>query len=128
VARTGGARAADGVVQQSAFNGTFAIDAAGRATTCVMPTAAPPDGQSVLAQVQMSNEGWCGINANRRGSAYESYLLVTRPAHGRVFPHRVAGVTRVDYTPDRGFTGTDSFAIRLIPGDAVLQGAVTVTR
>ncbi len=120
---------AQGCAQQGPWSGFYAVDLAGGARTCVAPAAQPSDGQSVLAQMQVSNEGgWCGITASRRGSAYDSYLLVTRPAHGRVFAHKVGGNTRVDYTPDRGFAGTDSFAVRLIPGDAVLQGAVTVTR
>ena len=81
------------------------------------------------AQVQVSNEGgWCGITVTRNGGAFDSYLLVGRPLHGHVFAHRVGGKTRIDYTPDRGFTGVDSFAVHLIPGDSILQGAVTVTR
>ncbi len=79
--------------------------------------------------MQVSNEGgWCGITANRGGAAFDSYLLDVRPVHGRVFAHRVGGNTRIDYTPDRGFVGTDQFAVRLIPGNGVIQGAVTVTR
>lgn len=59
---------------------------------------------------------------------YDSYLMVTRPAHGRVFAHRVGNNTRIDYTPDAGFTGADSYAIRLIPGNAVVEATVTVTQ
>jgi len=118
-----------GCAVQPAWNGIFAIDAAGGARACVAPTASPPDGQSVLAQIQVSNEGgWCGVALNRGGVAYDSYLLITRPSHGKVFAHHVGANTRIDYTPDAGFVGTDSFAIRLIPGNAVFQGAVTVTR
>jgi Bacterial Ig domain len=77
----------------------------------------------------VSNEGgWCGVTLTRGGVAYESYLMVTRPNHGKVFAHRVGANTRIDYTPDTGFTGTDSFAVRLIPGNAVIREAVTVTR
>jgi len=111
------------------WNGIYPTDLAGGAKTCVASTAAPPDGQTVLAQVQMSNEGgWCGISANRGGAAFDSYLLVARPGHGRVFAHHVGRSTRIDYTPDTGFAGTDSFAVRMVPGNAVIQGAVTVTR
>jgi hypothetical protein len=111
-----------------AWSGIFAIDSAGGAKTCTAPPASPQDGQSVLAQVHMSNDGWCGITATRQGAPYASYLLVTRPNHGRVFAHRVGGATRLDYTADTGFVGIDSFAIRMIPGDAIIEGAVTVTR
>ena len=118
-----------GCATQAAWNGIFATDLAGGAKTCVAPSAALTDGQRVAAQVQVSNEGgWCGITVTRNGAAFDSYLLVGRPLHGHVFAHRVGGKTRIDYTPDRGFTGVDSFAVHLIPGDSILQGAVTVTR
>ena len=54
--------------------------------------------------------------------------MVNRPAHGRIFAHRVGSNTRIDYFPDTGFTGTDSFAVRMIPGNAVIHGAVTVSK
>jgi hypothetical protein len=72
--------------------------------------------------------GWCGVSVNRGGAAYDSYLLVSRPNHGRVFVHHVGATTRIDYTPDTGFIGTDRFAVHLIPGDALVEEAVTVTR
>jgi hypothetical protein len=34
--------------------------------------------------------------------------------------------TRIDYTPDAQYRGADSFAVRLIPGDATISGSVTV--
>jgi hypothetical protein len=111
------------------WNGVFAVDAAGGAKTCTAPTAAPPDGLGLKVQVQMSNDGgWCGVVANRGGTAFESYLLATRPAHGTVYAHRVGPYTRIDYTPDPGFAGTDSFVVRLIPGDSTLEETVAVSR
>ena len=62
------------------------------------------------------------------GVAYDSYLLVMRPAHGKIFAHHVGTYTRIDYTPDVGYVGPDKFAVRLIPGNAVVEEAVTVTR
>jgi hypothetical protein len=118
-----------GCAPQPTWNGIYAIDAAGGAKTCVAPTVSPPDGQTVQAQLQVSNEGgWCGMTLNRGGAPYASYLLVTAASHGRVFAHHVGTNTRIDYTPDAGFLGTDSFAVRLIPGNAVLQVAVSVTK
>jgi len=110
------------------WNGIFSVDVAGEAKTCVAQPASPPDGKTVLDQMQMTDSGWCGIIASRDGRAFDSYLLVTRPSHGKIFVHHVGTRTRIDYTPDKGFTGTDSFAVRMIPGDAVIEGAVTVTR
>jgi hypothetical protein len=118
-----------GCAKQPTWNGIYAIDAAGGARTCVAPPVALADGQAGLVQIQVSNEGgWCGETLSHNGAAYDSYLAVTSPVHGRVFAHHVGNNTRIDYTPDRGYVGTDSFAIRLIPGNAVFQAAVTVTR
>jgi hypothetical protein len=115
--------------KQPTWNGIYAIDAAGGARTCVAPPVTMPDGQAGLVQMQVSNEGgWCGETLSHSGVAYDSYLLVTRPRHGRVFAHHVGNNTRIDYTPDPGFVGTDSFAVRLIPGNAVFEAALTVTR
>jgi len=115
--------------KQPTWNGIYAIDAAGGARTCVAPPVTMPDGQAGLVQIQVSNEGgWCGETLSHSGVAYDSYLLVTRPRHGRVFAHHVGNNTRIDYTPDPGFVGTDSFAVRLIPGNAVFEAALTVTR
>ncbi len=41
--------------------------------------------------------------------------------------HEVGDDTRIDYTPDRRFTGSDSFTVKLIPGEERLKVAVTVT-
>jgi hypothetical protein len=118
-----------GCAAHPGWDGIFTIDKTGGAKTCVAPAASPQDGQAVLAQIQVSNEGgWCGVTLNRGGVAYDSYLMVTRPTHGKVFAHHVGTNTRIDYTPDPGFVGTDNFAIRLIPGNGVLEGAVTVIR
>ena len=118
-----------GCARQAQWNGVYQTDLAGGARTCVAPTASPSDGQTVVVPMQVSNEGgWCGISATRNGAPFDSYVMVNRPAHGRVFAHRVGSNTRIDYFPDAGFTGTDSFAVRMIPGNAVIQGALTVSK
>jgi hypothetical protein len=115
--------------QGATWDGIYSVDRAGRAKTCSAPTASPPDGAALKAQIQQSNDGgWCGMILSRGGQPYDSYLIITRPSHGRLFAHRVGSITRIDYTPDAGFTGTDSYAIRLIPGNAVVEGTVTVTQ
>ena len=58
---------------------------------------------------------------------FEAGLLTVRPRHGTVLIHEVGDDTRIDYTPDRGFAGSDTFAVKLIPGNAAIQIAVTVT-
>jgi hypothetical protein len=118
-----------GCAPRPAWDGIYTVDKTGGAKTCVAQPASPPDGKSVLDQMQMSNDGgWCGIIATRDGHAFDSYLLLVRPEHGRVYAHHVGANTRIDYTPDKGFTGTDAFAVRMIPGEGIIQGAVTVTQ
>ena len=115
--------------QSAAWDGIYTVDRAGGAKTCAAPTSSPADGTAIKAQIQLNNDGgWCGMILTHGQQPYNSYLMVTRPAHGRVFAHRVGNNTRIDYTPDAGFTGTDLYAIRLIPGNAVVESAVTVTQ
>jgi Bacterial Ig domain len=111
------------------WNGVFGVDLEGAAKTCTAPNVTPPDGLGVKVQVQMTNDGgWCGVSANRNGGSFDSYLLVTRPAHGTVFAHHVGAYTRIDYTPDPGFAGTDSFAVHMIPGDGTVEETVIVNK
>jgi hypothetical protein len=111
-----------------AWNGIFQTDMVGGARVCQTQPASPADGQNIQVPMQVSNEGgWCGIALQRGGVPFDSYLMVSRAQHGRVFAHRVGGNTRVDYTPDKGFVGADTFTIRMIPGDATVKAAVNVT-
>jgi hypothetical protein len=118
-----------GCAKAPTWSGIYAIDAAGGARICVAPPVTLADGQTARIQLQVSNEGgWCGETLSHNGAAYDSYLLVTRPIHGRVFAHRVGANTRIDYTPDTGYVGSDAFAVRLLPGNAVFDVVVSVTR
>jgi hypothetical protein len=122
---------AQGCTQSNApaWSGIYGIDTQGAAKTCVAPTVSPPDGLGVKVQVRMTNDGgWCAVTANRNGTAFDSYLLVTRPTHGAVYAHHVGSYTRIDYEPDPGFAGTDSFAVHMIPGDATVEETVTVSK
>ena len=104
--------------------GVFASDSVGQARACLVP-AQPQSGANIAAQMQVSNEGgWCGISVGLS----PSYAMVARPSHGTVFAHEVGPNTRIDYTPDTGYVGTDSFTVRLIPSNALVQGLVAVTR
>ena len=106
----------------------FAADMAGGARKCEAPAPDLRDGQPTDVAMKVANDGgWCGVMAQRGGRAFDSGLLTTRPANGKVVMNRVGDATRVAYTPTKGFTGTDSFAVKLIPGDSVVRVAVTVT-
>jgi hypothetical protein len=118
-----------GCASRGTWDGVYTVDRAGRARVCVAQSAEPPDGQTVAARVQVSDEGgWCGVTATRNGRAFDSYLLVIRPRHGRVLAHRVGAITRIDYTPDPGYVGSDRLAVRMLPGNGVVEEVITVTR
>jgi len=105
----------------------YASDLAGGAAVCTVPDVKLTNGKESATTMTVGNDGgWCGVTAGQLGHPYATALLTERPAHGKVYVHPVGDATRIDYTPDRGFAGSDSFAVRLIPGDAVLRVAVTV--
>lgn len=107
----------------------YAADLAGGAKSCDVPKVNPVAGASSQVPMTLANDrGWCGIYVHQEGpTPYDAGLLTTRPSHGTVLIHEVGDQTRIDYTPDRGFFGSDSFVVKLIPGNATIQVAVTVT-
>ena len=116
--------------QQPAASGprVFAADLQGSAKQCTTPRVATTAGQMADATMQIGNDGgWCGLTIQQNGKPYDAGLLSFRPAHGEVLIHTVGDATRIDYTPDRGYTGTDSFTVSLLPGDAKLRVAVTIS-
>ena len=105
----------------------YAADMTGGAKTCEVAKVSPVDGQSTDAMMKLDNSGWCGQPLRQPdGRPFDVGLLLERPAHGSVVIHQVGDETRVDYTPDRGFTGSDSFSVKMIPGNAVIRMSVTV--
>lgn len=105
----------------------FAADMAGGAKSCVVPKVAPVAGQDTPVAIKVGNDGgWCGLTINNSGKPYAAGLLVADPAHGKVYIHSVGDDTRIDYTPDHGFNGSDGFTVRLIPGDATIRASVAV--
>jgi len=115
--------------QQAAPSGTrlYASDFAGGAKSCAVPTVSITDGKETAVPMTVGNDGgWCGITVAQSGRPFAAGLLTTRPTHGKVYIHTVGDNTRIDYTPDTGFTGSDSFTARLVPGDGSLRVAVTV--
>jgi len=108
---------------------TYYADLQGGAKLCtVPPKVSLSNGSTTDVAMTVGNDGgWCGISVSRGSGPYDAGLLMERPRNGRVHVHKVGNVTRVDYTPDPGFGGTDSFVVKLIPGDASMKVAVTVT-
>lgn len=106
----------------------FASDLAGAGKRCNVPAPSLADGKETLVTMQLGNDGgWCALTVRQDGKPYAAGLLTQAPEHGTVFIHPVGDGTRIDYTPDHGFTGTDAFSVKLIPGDPVIGAKVTVT-
>ncbi len=101
-----------------------------QAKTCTPST--PDLKASPAATIAMTNDGWCGVSINDNGKPYALALIGTRATHGRVYTEAVNGRTRVEYTPNAGYTGADAFSVNLRPAgggtDQPLQVAVTVTQ
>ncbi len=105
----------------------FQADMAGAAKSCDVPKVTPAAGQEVPVAIKMANDGgWCAITVDDAGKPFDAGLLVTEPSHGKVYVHTVGDQTRIDYTPDPRFTGSDAFAVRLLPSGAVLRASVAV--
>ncbi|HQT79084.1 MAG: hypothetical protein B7Z80_22820 [Rhodospirillales bacterium 20-64-7] len=122
-----------GCAQKAAPSGSaariYAADVQGAAKQCTVPKLDLTAGKTTEAAVKVGNDGgWCGLTVHQPGpKPYDAGLLTGRPAHGSVLIHQVGDDTRIDYTPDRGYAGPDSFTVNLLPGDAGIHVAVTVT-
>jgi len=106
----------------------YAADVNGGAKICEVARVKPVGGQVTETGIKVGNDGgWCGLSVRQPDSKpYGAGLLASRPAHGSILIHQVGDDTRIDYTPDRTFTGSDSFSVQLVPGDATVHIAVTV--
>ena len=103
----------------------------GIARTCSFTPATPVLGGSASSTITMTNDGWCAVRVRQAdGSPFQLGLLTTRPEHGRVLIQKLGGETRLEYTADPAWTGTDHFAAEVRPtqgADARLQVAVDVS-
>jgi hypothetical protein len=113
----------------ASVNRVYAVDLAGGAQVCTVPRSVDlVAGQPTDATMVVGNDGgWCGIAVSQPGPRpFAAGLVTTRPQHGRLHIRRVGDYTRVDYIPNAGYRGADAFAVRLMPGGAVLRVAATV--
>ena len=106
----------------------YAVDLQGKAKSCIVPALLPQDGRTTAMTMAVGNDGgWCSITVTQRDvGPYSAGLLSDHPAHGTIYVHTVGADTRIDYTPNRGYAGSDSFTVTLLPGAAELKVAVTV--
>ena len=106
----------------------FSTDFQGAAKSCTAPKPTLTPGKEAAATLKVGNEGgWCAISVSNDGAPYAAGLLTRSPEHGDVYIHPVGNDTRIDYTPDRGYRGSDAFVVKLLPGSPSLSVAVTVT-
>lgn len=90
------------------------------------------DGGTATVTMSVSNEGgYCAATlTTAAGAAFDAPLVPAMPAHGTPRVVKYNGQTSVEYTPNTGYVGTDSFVVRLIikgkPTDTTLNVAVTV--
>jgi hypothetical protein len=108
----------------------YAADVSGGARSCSVSKLTLADGKPADAAMTVGNDGgWCAITVTRAGGKpYDAGLLSQMPQHGKVLIHQVGDSTRIDYTPDANFSGSDAFSVTLIPGDPVIRTSVTVVR
>ena len=106
----------------------YASDLSGAAKQCEAGKPSLSAKQTAETTMKLSNDGgWCGVTASDGGKPFAAGLLTARPAHGKVLIHQVGDDTRVDFIPDFGYVGPDTFTVKLLPGEAALRVAVTVS-
>lgn len=115
---------------QASSRPVYATDLAGGARVCTVNSFSINPGRESVVNMTVGNDGgWCDIKVHQQGpEPYEAGLLAVQPNHGRVYIHEVGDDTRIDYTPDPGYAGPDTFTVTLLPGRSDLRTIVTVTR
>ncbi len=106
----------------------FAADMTGAARVCTAPPVNPAPGRTIDAAIKLGNDGgWCAITVNNNGRPFDAGLLLAEPQHGKVLIHSVGNDTRIDYTPAVHYAGPDAFTVRLLPSDASIRVAASVS-
>jgi hypothetical protein len=76
--------------------------------------------------ITVSSEGGPCSHARDRGGKGQEYQVLQPPRHGRITQGLQVGQTVVSYWPDRGYIGSDSFALRYPPIGVALPYLVGV--
>ena len=96
----------------------------------VTPIVLRDGGESATTMTVANDGGFCGASlADQGGHPFEVGLVTAPPVHGKPLIHTVGSKTEIDYTPARGFVGSDSFIVRLrtTKVDSLLHLTVVVT-
>ena len=107
----------------------------GIARVCTASAVDMAHGPVATATLAMSNEGgWCAVRVSQpEHTAFATGLVRVRPEHGRLDIEKSGNQTRIQYFPDAGFVGSDTFTTALRPtkpgaADQMLKVSVTVSR
>ncbi len=104
-----------------------------KAADCTVAPFHVTDGGTATVTMRVSNEGgYCAATLTAAsGKPYDAPLVPEVPRHGTPRVVKYDGKTSVEYVPDTGFVGHDSFVVHLIvkgaPAYTTLKVAVTVT-
>ncbi len=102
-----------------------------RAAVCrVTPISLKDGGESTTTMTVVNDGGFCSIAlSDAAGRPFQVGLVIAQPQHGKPLVHTNGNRTDVDYTPNPGFTGADSFVVRLRTPtvDSLLHVTVAVT-
>jgi hypothetical protein len=101
------------------------------ARLCTVAPFSVKDGGNADVQMTVSNEGgYCAATLTAdSGQPFDAPLVPVPPLHGIPRVVKYNGKTSIEYTPQPGFTGHDSFIVKLIvhdrPGFTILNMSVT---
>jgi len=104
----------------------------GPAARCNVAPFKVTDGGTTAISMSVSNEGgYCAATlTTAAGQPFDAPLVPVVPVHGTPRVVKYNGHTSVEYAPNAGYVGGDSFVVRLIikgkPGYTTLNVAVTV--
>ncbi len=102
------------------------------AASCTVAPFHVADGGTAAVSMTVSNDGgYCAATLTAaNGKPFDAPLLHRLPQHGSARVIKYNGHTSVEYAPTAGYTGSDSFEVRLIikgtPGYTTLNVGATV--
>ena len=86
----------------------------GIAKTC---TPSPVDfgaGSTATANIVMTNDGWCALRTkDKNGQPFKFGLVKMKPQHGYILIQKVGNETRIEYTVENRYVGSDKFSVAL---------------
>jgi hypothetical protein len=103
-----------------------------KAAACTVAPFHVADGGTAAVDMHVSNEGgYCAATLTAAsGNPFDAPLVPVLPKHGTPRIVKYDGKTSVEYTPETGYVGPDSFVVHLIvkgqPSYTTLNVSVTV--